>query len=489
MSRFHILFAPHVSQRVKSRISYSFRVFCAIYGHSVSDTNSLGVTLIAYGFGDDGSIFSGAISLPARYVERAPEQPAPRPEATFFAGEQFDLFFGRDSRGNPDWLGEIFEWLAAADEMSIAKRDSADRIAFEDTVFARYQLSPARPRALLMMGWLEAYLRHAGAAAELVRAPSPAKGIDHWVVVSHDIDIYWTKTWPWMRRMERQLKNVVISYMESRSPSVLFSGAARFFKALLGMRVDDFIPALIEAEKLQEFRSTLFVIANSPHRRDANYAVAAIAPRLQQAAQQGFDVELHGSYTSIVEKQDLLSEVNALSGFSWRPPIANRQHWLRFDSHHRLFGAIEQAHLACDSTLGFSNRAGFRHGASFSFPPYDFAREEPCNFLEIPLAIMDRALVHEAMSSGKPYTELTEAVFRDSRRWGWGGFAVLWHNPIDDVYVPRDVNQILWQQARNRHAFCETWLSAAEFFTATLDRYKDAGLLKNFDLHAQPVYQ
>lgn len=489
MSRFHIIFAPQLSARVQARIAYSFRIFCAIYGHTVSDANLPGATSVCYGFSDDDpSIPAGAICLPSRYVERAPKQPAPQPQEASFAGERFDLFFGRDAQGRPDWLGEIFEWLSAADEMSIATHDSADRIPFEHSIFARYQLPPARPRALMTMAWLEAYLRNGRAAGELVRAPSPMEGTDHLVIVSHDIDIYWTKSWPWSRRVERQLKNLVISYMESGRPSVVLSGAVRLLKAVCGRRVDDFIPALLETETKLDFRSTLFVIANSPHRRDANYALPAIAPRLQQAAQQGFDIELHGSYTSVVEKQDLASEVSELSRYSAQPPIANRQHWLRFDSHQRLFGAIERAHLGCDSTLGFSNRVGFRNGASFSFPPYDFDREGPCDFLEIPLAIMDRSLVHEAKSSGKPYAELAERVFADSRRWSWGGFALLWHNPIEDVYVPKGVNQILWEQARNRSAFREMWVSAAQFLSVSLDRYHNAGLLNNFNLHAQLVH-
>ncbi len=489
MSRFHVIFAPQVSARVKARMLYSFRVFCAIYGHIVSEANSLGVILIAYGFSDDASAASGAICLPARYVERSPGDAAPRPQPALFAGERFYLFYGRDGHGRPDWLAEIFEWLSAADEMTVADRDSADRIPFESTIFARCQLPPARPHALMAMSWLGNYLEGGIAAEQLSRAPSPEKETDHWVVISHDIDIYWADDWPWRRRIERQFKNLVISYLESRRASVALSGAARLLKAFAGMRVDDFIPALMETEKGHEFRSTLFVIARSPHRRDANYGLAAIAPRLQQAAQQGFDIELHGSYTSIVEQRDLLSEVTELARFSWQPPIANRQHWLRFDSHQRLFNAIEHAHLACDSTLGFSNRVGFRNGASFSFPPYDFSREEPCNFLEIPLAIMDRALVHEARSTAKSYSELAEPVFRDSRRWGWGGFALLWHNPVEDVYVPKKVNQTFWEHARNRSAFREKWVSAADFFRATLDRYHGAGLLKNSELHAQPVYR
>lgn len=499
MSCYRIAFGPNVSARVRARISYAFRVFCAIYRHTVVDEESANSAIPIY-YGTAAlppGVLQDAIHIPARYIERPPQERAPKLARFLYTDEWFDLFYGVDNLGRPDWLGEIFEWVSSADEISQEARDSAGRIPYEESIFARQHKSPLRPRALLAMAWLEGYLRHGRGKNKLVKAPSPVDGTDHFVICSHDIDIHWTREWRWRERVKRQLKNVLICPMESRSARLLFSSSARLLKSLLGMRVDDFIPMLLEAGRQKDFQSTLFVIASSVHRRDANYQVEQLAPRLREAVQAGFDVDLHASYTSIVEKCDLLSEADQLSKHTHRYPSGNRQHWLRFDSHQKLFGEIERARLLYDSTLGFSNQVGFRNGASFAFPPYDFAREEACNFLEIPLAVMDRALLHASRSSGKTYAQLTDEVLEESRRFGWGGIAMLWHNPVEDVYVPRAVNQILWDRIRDKNMYREKWVSASAFLAASLSRYHNAGLLQNVrtknveinpvDLHAQPA--
>ena len=58
----------------------------------------------------------------------------------------------------------------------------------------------------------------------------------------------------------------------------------------------------------------------------------------------------------------------------------------------KLFANIEKAGLQYDSSWGWADQLGFRNGAAFAFPPYNFTREEPYNFLSIPLVIMDQGL-------------------------------------------------------------------------------------------------
>ncbi|SRR5258706_9464430 len=370
MSRLRIVFRPGVSRQVKARMSYAFRVFCAIYGHAVTDDDSANDDIcIFYDPEAPSELLPSAIQIPARYVERSTNESAPQSAKFFYAGEQFDLFYGRDNLGRPDWLGEIFEWISSADEMSLVERDPIGRIPFEKSVFSRQKLSPFRPHALLAMAWLEGYLKNGTAKEELVKAPSPVQGTDHYVIASHDIDIHWTEAWPWHERVKRQLKNLIINPLESRSVSLLVSSFARLLKSLIGMRVDDFIPALLKAAKRLDFQSTLFVIAYSFHRRDANYRIEQLILPLREATRVGFDVDLHASYTSIVENCDLLSEAEHLSNRLQISPTGSRQHWLRFDRHQKLFAEIENARLMYDSTLGFADHIGFRNGACFAFPP------------------------------------------------------------------------------------------------------------------------
>jgi len=68
------------------------------------------------------------------------------------------------------------------------------------------------------------------------------------------------------------------------------------------------------------------------------------------------------------------------------------------------------AGLAYDSSLGFAETCGFRNGANFAFPPYDFEREGPCSFLEIPLAIMDGSLQLSSRSLKRDPLEIAETI-------------------------------------------------------------------------------
>ena len=173
---------------------------------------------------------------------------------------------------------------------------------------------------------------------------------------------------------------------------------------------------------------------------------------------------LHGSYRSIVENSDLPAEVETLAAATGERPRGSRQHWLRFDHPAKLFSNIEKAGLQYDSSWGWAEQLGFRHGAAFAFPPYNFAAEAPYNFLLIPLVIMDRGLQsarHEPVRRSS--AELAESVLAESRRWGWGGVSVLWHNPVEPLSACDEVNQIFWQQVRAEERHQERWISAEKF--------------------------
>ncbi len=158
-------------------------------------------------------------------------------------------------------------------------------------------------------------------------------------------------------------------------------------------------------------------------------------------------------------------------------PRGSRQHWLRFDDPEKLFANIESAGLEYDSSWGWAGQLGFRNGAAFAFPPYNFGREEACNFLLIPLVIMDQGLQNARRESPEKPGKLAASVLDQSRRWGWGGVSVLWHNPVEPLSACDDVNQMFWQQLRGRAERQERWISAEEFIDISLPRFQRAGLL------------
>ena len=133
--------------------------------------------------------------------------------------------------------------------------------------------------------------------------------------------------------------------------------------------------------------------------------------------------------------------------------------------------------MLADSSLGFPESVGFRNGASFAFPPYDFERECPHRFLEIPLVLMDGGLEAEARNSQENAQKIADEILDASRNVGWGGVSILWHNPIEPLSVPREINEVFWTLAITRAQSQEAWLTFDQFLSATLRRYQQAGLM------------
>jgi len=185
-----------------------------------------------------------------------------------------------------------------------------------------------------------------------------------------------------------------------------------------------------------------------------------------------------------MEERSLITEAAILGERLGKRPKANRQHWLRFQSHRTLFREVESAGMIADSSLGFPESVGFRNGACFAYPPYDFERETPHRFLEVPLVLMDGGLEAEVRRSGQSADQIAVEVLNASRSVGWGGISILWHNPVEPISVPGNVNDVFWRLAEKRKEVQESWLTFDQFISAALPRYQQAGLLDRCPAHA-----
>lgn len=460
--------------KTRARMGYAFRVFAAIYGYRVTEKHDAEIRCY-YGKVEREPASPRSVHIPARYRARAKNAELPTLTKLRYAKEDVYLVHGVDEQtGNPDWLGEIFEWISSSLEQAVTARDSVGRIPYSQTVFERQHISAQRPHAAVVMAWLENMLQNGPGTEALPRATSPVPGVEHMVISSHDIDFYFTnraKAW------SRLGKNLGISLLLYRSPSFFASNSRMMLKLLLGEQPGQYIPAMIDAIEESGFRSTLFAVAAGGHRRDPSYDIDQIAPHLRQAAQRGFEIGLHASYASVTDRETLAEEATELERAVEHRPRGSRQHWLRFDERGKLYRAVEDARLAYDSSQGFSETCGFRNGANFAFPPYDFQNERPCSFLEIPLVIMDGSLEASSRKTKTDPQEIADSILAESRKWGWGGISLLWHNPIEAIQVPDKINRVFWDSAKKRNKYAEQWMSAENFLTACAQRYEAAGLL------------
>jgi len=365
--------------------------------------------------------------------------------------------------------------------MNGTARDSVGRIPFSESIFTKNRISPRRPYASLIMAWMENALVNGKRKEALMKAPSPVPDVEHIVVSCHDIDFYHTGA---VSTLIRLVKNLVISFRLYRSGSFFRSNIHMIFQLALGKRVGDYLPPLIERSRSLAVRSSIFAVSSPSHRRDPNYRLEQLSPRLREAAAQGFPIAVHACYDTIQGRAGLAAQAAALERAIGARPLGSRQHWLRFDQPEKLFQAVERSGLLFDSSLGFAETVGFRNGASFAYPPYNFSQEMPHQFLEIPLVLMDGNLEAACRASGEDPESVAREILSASRKWAWGGIAAVWHNPIEPIQVPPQINRVFWTCVTKQRQYQEQWISATDFLNQCLSRYQNAGLLQDVRIDA-----
>ncbi len=475
--RIFLDFVPEQKHVHRSRLHYAFSLFCAIYGHQPilgSEQAESADVWIAYSPGGTQGTSKPILQLSNLYQPRSPFEPAPAPKKFEPEGERTVLFYSPLSGQQPDWLGEILEWVSCADEYSVPRRDSVGRIAFADSYVGRHKLDVRLPYAAIAMRFLQQSLCALvpGASREPV---SPAPSARHFVICTHDVDFLPLRYWDSPHRLA---KNAIASVLLYKSPKLALNQAGKALLTMVGSRNPlDQLPRLAQGQVQRGFNATYFFLPRRRDRRDANYRIdeSKVLDLMRSLERQGMEIGVHGSYTSLDEAQGLGSEFARLRELGFRPQ-GGRQHWLRF-TLARLIAACEHAGLVYDTSLGWSESIGFRGGACFAFPPYNFNEERAATFLEIPLVVMDGSLPGCGGSKEDWYDQVAE-VLSVSRRYGWGGTSLLWHNTaFGGGQLPPGMGEVFWKLVDHREEWKDTWVCAADFIRSVRQRYVEVGLL------------
>lgn len=475
--RILLQFAPQQTDTDRARLRYAFSLFCAIYDHQpIFDLRQVqsADARIAYGPNGPQGSSKPTIQLDSLYQTRHLLEPAPPPTSFELGDKKTVLFHAPLPGGQPDWLGEIFEWVSCADEYSIRSRDSIGRVPFAESYVGRHKLDPRLPYAAIAMDFLQRALCSIVpcCASEHI---SPEPSVRHFIVSTHDVDFL-----PVSRAgsVLRLAKNAVISFLVHKSPMLAMDQAGRALLMILGGGNPlNQLSLLVQGQVKRGSRASYFFLAGRRHRRDANYRIEdpKILDLLRCLERHGMEIGVHGSYTSLDELDRLNSEFGGLRELGFRPQ-GGRQHWLRF-TVDRLIAACEQAEVAYDTSLGWPDCVGFRAGACFSFPPYNFREERAATFLEIPLIVMDGSLIESGSSETHWYNHAA-SVLSESRHYGWGGVSLLWHNTgFGGGQLPPGVGSVFWRLVDHRSEWNDTWVCAADFVQAVWQRYARVGLL------------
>jgi hypothetical protein len=370
--------------------------------------------------------------------------------------------------GEPDLLGEVFEWLAAPHEAACSHLDHIGRVPPEHTLCGTHGLDRTIP-------WANRWLArvHARVRAVLPRLPadppSPFGSPRRTFVATHDLDHLSVDR---VANARRLAKNVGIAALRRGDPRTAAQIIAAAAVRTAGRRPTTVgLSEVLSGEAERGVRASYAVVAESTHPHDPGYTLDEDIVRrtLRAIAEGGHEICLHGSFDSLSSPGRLAYEYQLLDAAGY-PATGGRQHWLR----HRggeLFDALADAGAIWDSTCGHPDDIGFRRGVGFPFLPYDFKNERAHPIVEIPLVVMERALCNVTDAPSR-WAGVATDVLRTAGEHGWGGVAVLWHDyAFTGTTLPKGLADAYW--AILDHG--DRWATATEVARAAESRWRATG--------------
>lgn len=286
-------------------------------------------------------------------------------------------------------------WLALAADVLTMRSDGADapRDKHGRPVSAANRLVQAGAERWPVLSSLACALRAATLAAAGTR---PCFTVEPWpegkrwaAALSHDLDV--ASVWPaftGLRLAELARKGDV-----ARMAHV--AGAAA--RQLFGDPVRTGVDAVLDAEAASLARSTWFIICGTPslasfRKGDVTYTPESTRVRgiIARLLSEGHEVGLHGSLETVQDGARFKQQRARLETLAGRTVRGVRQHFLRRDVGETE-RAMTKAGFAYDSTTGFADRNGFRHGLADVAPVWDEASGSALAIEEAPFCWMDRA--------------------------------------------------------------------------------------------------
>jgi peptidoglycan/xylan/chitin deacetylase (PgdA/CDA1 family) len=167
------------------------------------------------------------------------------------------------------------------------------------------------------------------------------------------------------------------------------------------------------------FKSTFFFLTT---KRDLKprYNINNLKNILKKIHENGWEVGLHAGFNSYDNLEKLRSEKKKLESVLGHSIYGVRNHYLRF-SPPESWILHEKAGFMYDTTLGFREISGFRAGYCLPYFPYDYIQGKKINIVELPMVIMDSAL----LSIDKPKKRITELL--DHVKKHNGLLVINWH--------------------------------------------------------------
>lgn len=342
-----------------------------------------------------------------------------------WGGASWPVIF-RDPRGAADLIASAFFWLSGWQEVTTAARDQHGRFPFAASLQSRLDTA-LRPAVDAYREMLAERLEAHG----LVLHRRSWLGGAWALCPTHDID--YLRKW----RLGMIYREVVPYLLRNQRNATQAERLGRFraFARDALRRGDVYREAMFRMPgevKNVGGTATYFFKTGAHGPRDVPYSTTSAFLRrfVERLVREAFEVGLHPSFHAHNHPAYLHEERQRLIELAGAAPRSVRQHYLRYEPG--VTGRLhEAAGFEIDSSLGFAECEGFRHGTCLPFQLYDLDANAPLDVWEMPLAVMEAALFNRRNLSVAEALDATQAVMDVCRRFG-GVAVMLWHNVLWD---------------------------------------------------------
>ena len=368
-----------ILENTEEKTVYIFKILFSIMGfeyYFISEKDAKNYPVVIY-YGDN-------FNLKAKYVIEIPGS------GDFIGkiGKNPYRRLKRKIKFNIDIVSLSFFLLARQEELEDKRRDIHKRFDHSETILKDFIKEPV----------INNYIRH---LEELIiegfrKQDFPLLKKAYWpseedfaVSLTHDVDVLYKYSFIGSL-VETKKIFILFSKLKFRlSLSALYTMA----KCLIKNKKPYWqLQNVADFDKKYGFRSTFYLCAKKRHRLDPNYDIKSgeIKRAIRKLHNMGFEIGLHGSYTSYLDFKKLSEEKEILEKVLNEKVTGTRQHFGRFEApytwrlHNKLF--------VYDSTVGYINMSGFRASICFPFRAYDALENRELDLIEVPFNTSDGTL-------------------------------------------------------------------------------------------------
>ena len=315
--------------------------------------------------------------------------------------------------GRPDYLSSAFYMISCLQEYDNNAHDAYGRFSYE----ASYQKHFAVAGKNLVNKYFDALIKEIQTRYRVSRREPRSSRI----VLTHDIDsLFGSFPQDWLAILKQGNAKGFISLLTALLTNPKTKG------------VWNTIEEILQIEEQFGFTSVFFWLpvkgksTLDPAIKNADYRIgsAQIRELMHKVKSKGSVNGLHKSASNLsfsdeFERlpQDLYEKIN-------------RYHFLRFNIQNDF--PVLSHNVTHDYSLGFAEEPGFRNSYSLPYQPYDILNDQPFDFIEVPLNIMDRTLRNYKKLSPSRAQELILQFLRSHRNEAV--ISILWHNQFFTPY-------------------------------------------------------